>query len=140
MERGSFVTMVYIPRRQKIMSSSLLCPVIMLPRKKKVQCLFKIAYSHQGKKVKVNKPGIFDCAKITQLVTTHTCGMWYVPCGHMHCPIEDWSFGGEHLGNEGYFVSSISDPSSALSNSLSKNYIPDWKGVPAQYVQNFRRL
>jgi hypothetical protein len=52
-------------------------------RKSKVQCPFKIAYSHQGKKTNLKKPGIFYRAKITNVVTTHTCGM-----------CQDWSLGG----------------------------------------------
>jgi hypothetical protein len=48
-------------------------------QKSKVQCPFKIAYSHQGRKASLKKPGIFYRAKITNVVTTHTCGM---------CPVE----------------------------------------------------
>jgi hypothetical protein len=44
-------------------------------RKSKVQCPFKIAYSHQGMKASLKKPGMFYHAKITNVVTTHTCGM-----------------------------------------------------------------
>jgi hypothetical protein len=48
-------------------------------QKEKIQCPFKIAYSHQGKKASMSKPGIFYCAKIMKVITMHTCGM---------CPVD----------------------------------------------------
>ena len=108
-------------------------------RKSKVQCPFKIAYSHQGKKTNLKKPGIFYRAKITNVVTTHTCGM---------CPV-DMRIALSRTGHLEVNIEGMKDILSLLSQKprvacqilrpMIESYLPQWKGVSAQYVNNFRR-
>jgi hypothetical protein len=108
-------------------------------RKSIVQCPFKIAYSHQGIRASLKKPGIFYRAKITTVVTTHTCGM---------CPV-DMRIALSRTGHLEVNIEGMKDILSLLSQKprvacqilrpMIESYLPQWKGVSAQYVNNFRR-
>jgi hypothetical protein len=107
--------------------------------KEKVQCPFKIAYSHIGRKPYLNQPGILYQAKITTVVTTHTCGM---------CPI-DMRVALQRTGHLEVNIDGMKDILSLLAQKprvpcqilrpMIESYVPQWKGISAKYVNNFRR-
>ena len=108
-------------------------------KKDSLQCPFKIMFSHQGKSVHRKKPGIFYRAKITTVVTEHTCGM-----SPMNMRIALQKTGQLEVNIEGMkdILSLLSSKPRVACNVLRpmmENYIPGWRGVSAQYVNNFRK-
>ena len=110
-----------------------------LTKKDQLKCPFKIMYSHQGRKANLKKPGIFYHAKITSVVTEHTCGMSpsnmriaLQKTGHLEVNIEEMKD----------ILSLLSQKPRVACNVLRlmiENYLPGWKGTSAQYVNNFRK-
>ena len=108
-------------------------------QKEKCNCPFKIMYSHQGKRALVKKPGIFYCAKITTVDPIHTCGM---------CP-RDMRIAAQRTGYLELNLEGMKDILSLLSakprvscqvlRPMVEKYLPNWTGIPAQYIINFRQ-
>ncbi len=108
-------------------------------QKEKCNCPFKIMYSHQGKRALVKKPGIFYHAKITTVDPIHTCGM---------CP-RDMRIAAQRTGHLELNLEGMKDILSLLSakprvscqvlRPMVEKYLPNWTGIPAQYIINFRQ-
>lgn len=110
-------------------------------KKDQSQCPLKIMFSHQGNKAYMKKPDIFSHAKITTVVTEHTCGMFPSNMWLNH-PSED---SGGHLGVNLYgmkdimFLSQKSHVACNVPCPIMENYILGWRGISAQYVNNFHK-
>jgi hypothetical protein len=130
---------VSFKKKKELVVDALVPREISQSQKERCQCPFTIRYSHQGKKVSVKKPGLFYLAKITHVNPVHTCGM---------CP-RDMRIAAKRTGQLVVNIAGMRDILSLLSakprvacqvlRPMVENYVPGWTGIPAKYIQNFRK-
>ena len=106
-------------------------------KKDQSHCRFKIMFSHQGKKAYMKKSDIFSHAKITTVVTEHTCGMLHSNMWLNHPSEYSDGYLGVNIEGMKDIMLLLSQKSHDVCNvpcPMMENYILGWRGISAQYV------